>query len=397
MLVAWGQSLDNLHDVTMFSGLAAINCWGITTQKLHLAGFAEVRHFAILPSIDDARWFIPLDSPAVSSGAFSLYAPFRMSARLKNLGVRLAARSGLPFWYRDRICIAYRDLPPVERTLNGLFDCPTRLALSTGAPGPLARRKPTVAVLTPCGKTIALAKLAVTPISERLLKHEATILGALGSRTDAPSIAPHLVLGRDVGGRFVVVQTPVIGHPTHPDLTPAHYRFLERLRGHVWKPVGATALVDSWRVSTESAQNSAAILGRALLTLNGVSLPTTVVHGDFAPWNLRKRGGEVLAFDWENAVLDGLPLVDEFHHLLVVGHLLKKWTVDQAVDCLQALAAKRPLGLRPSEVRALACCHVVGYTTRLIEHGHDDRHPMLAWYRELGARLDGDTETWEAA
>ena len=52
-------------------------------------------------------------------------------------------------------------------------------------------------------------------------------------------------------------------------------------------------------------------------------IPSTIVHGDFAPWNLREHNGQIAAFDWEYAELDGLPLVDQTHYELQVGYLLK--------------------------------------------------------------------------
>ncbi|MEJ2199906.1 MAG: phosphotransferase [Desulfuromonadaceae bacterium] len=51
-------------------------------------------------------------------------------------------------------------------------------------------------------------------------------------------------------------------------------------------------------------------------------IPAVLVHGDFAPWNLkRQHNGEIAAFDWEDARIKGLPLHDLSHFFLIQGCL----------------------------------------------------------------------------
>jgi aminoglycoside phosphotransferase (APT) family kinase protein len=57
------------------------------------------------------------------------------------------------------------------------------------------------------------------------------------------------------------------------------------------------------------------LLDRALSCIDlDIAVPTMLVHGDFAPWNLRKNpeAGYVL-IDWEWANFAGLPAYDIFH------------------------------------------------------------------------------------
>src|SRR5438132_603231 len=72
------------------------------------AGFTHVRRFAVLPNLQSARWYVPLDTPAVSCAGFALYSPARFSARAKVLAAKVAAHLRLPIWYRDHIVIAQR-------------------------------------------------------------------------------------------------------------------------------------------------------------------------------------------------------------------------------------------------------------------------------------------------
>ena len=94
------------------------------------------------------------------------------------------------------------------------------------------------------------------------------------------------------------------------------------------------------------------MLDRLTPTLERLVVPTTIVHTDFVPWNLREKDGVIAAFDWDAAELDGLPLYDELHHELVVGHLVKRWTAERASAHLREVAWSAPLGLSPGQVRA---------------------------------------------
>ena len=254
VLIAWDRLAAGLPGLDPFFGLVAINCSGLTDKKLRDAGFDYVRRFAILPSIAEARWFIPLDTPAISSAAFSLYKPVRVSSRAKHLAVRTAARAGLHFWYRDQICIAQRAVPALELALRALFDgCTVRLALSSGAPRradePPRDRKPSALVLGPGGRTLAFAKLASSPLARHLVRHEAEILSALASRPGLDRVAPQLLFAGEVEGTYINVQSPIGGHPVRPKLTAGHRRLLETMWTAEMKPAAATTLVSSLRRS----------------------------------------------------------------------------------------------------------------------------------------------------
>ncbi|MGH2533356.1 MAG: phosphotransferase family protein [Thermomicrobiales bacterium] len=390
ILVASDCRRSELPDLEPFAGLVAVNCRQVSGRALQDAGFTYVRAFAVLPSLADARWFVPLDTPATSAAAFRLYSPFRPLARLKHLGVRTVARGGLPLWYRDRVLIAQRSLPPVERMLNSLFPGGTlRLALASGAPGPA--RKPTALVLNGDGQPLAFAKLSSTALAKRLVLHEAEVLRALASMPGPTPFAPQLLFAGEVDQLVVTVQSALPGRPAPRRLTPAHRALLAGLGAGPIKPASSTAIVTSLRHRTASLPSPrpdlCTLLDTVMPRLEAMTLPTAVVHGDFAPWNLRTHGGGGAAFDWEYAQLNGLPLLDEMHHQLQVGFLLDGWTADRADDRLLAFASARPLGLRPDQVRALQVVYLLDALLRRIEEGHTADEFLSARYEHLMRRL----------
>jgi hypothetical protein len=349
-----------------------------------------VRRFAVLPSADKPRWFIPLDTPAMSAAAFCLCAPFKAAARLRHHGARAAARLGVPVWYRDALCVAGRETPPLQRAMQSLFPGrPVRLAISSGTPPPAINRKISLALLTPGGNVLAFAKLpGPCAVSGQNVRHEAEVLSQLSRR--AGTRAPRLLFAGNVGARYLAVSTPLRGR--HPCAEPAdaHRRFLDGLRTDPLKPAAGTAFARALSQRAGLLAGRAALLSalRDLLALLcEFRFPATAVHGDFVPWNLRQHLGDIGAFDWEYAQLDGLPLIDEMHHLLAVGYLLKKWSPGHAYGRLLEAASARPLGLPPRAVRALQLAYLLDYLLRLFGEGHGDDYPRVAWCREIVARL----------
>jgi len=378
-------SLDAFH------GLAALNCTGVKTEALRASGFDYVRRFAMLPRADRLRWLIPLDNAAVSAGALQLYGAVRATARAKHAVARSAARARLPIWYRDELLIACRETSPLESGLASVVgDQGVRLAISSGAPGPLARRKPSVAVVGQNGALLAVAKLAVSPVSEAMARQESSVLETLEAKM--PSVrAPRVMFGGTLNGTYTLVQSAVHGRAPGTDLTDAHRRFLATLRLPERRPLPASDWGRALQRRVTSQRPDDPVLSHLFAAVQDAlaaeALPAAVVHGDFAPWNLREQDGKLAAYDWENATIDGVAFVDEIHHRLVVGHLMHDWSAERAMRDIEALADSHRGRPEPAVVKAIAGACVLDFCLRLIEHGHTETDPIMIWYRELAARL----------
>jgi len=126
---------------------------------------------------------------------------------------------------------------------------------------------------------------------------------------------------------------------------------------------------------------------RVLPALREFQVPLTIVHGDFAPWNLRLSHGKLSAFDWEYGEPHGLPLLDEMHYRLQTGWLLEKWTTRQAVTWIQQLAWERPLGLDPRDVQSIATVYLLDALARLLAEGYQDQEEIINWHRQILDRI----------
>jgi hypothetical protein len=370
-------------------GLVAVNCRGLAVDRLREAGFGYVRQFAALPNITAARWFIPLDTPAAAAAAFGIYSPTRLSARLKRSAARLAARAGLPGWYRDSVCIAQRQPPPLERQLAAGLNTgdDLRLALSAGAPEPARNRKASAALVRLDGSIVGFAKLAGSSLATTLLRREADVLATLATRPMLDGSVPRLLAAGDADGRYYLVQSPVAGRAAGAKLADAHWRFLADLQDGPPHPAADTEFVRSLlprlRQLGADGADLVPVAERIAASLDGCNVRRTIVHGDFAPWNLRIQPGDRLAaFDWEYGRTDGLPAADAAHHALQVGYNLHGWTPAEAARALDAQAVNYP-GISPRHVAALQNAYLLDALTRLAEEGYGPSDTMVAWHRGL--------------
>jgi hypothetical protein len=386
--VAWQRSIAELADLATADGLVGVNCGGWTDQALGEAGFAHVSRFAVLPSIEKARWFVPLESPTLSAAGLAVHTPARKSSLLKHMALRLATRMRLPIWYRDTVCVAQRRTPPLQAMLARLFPgVKLHLALTSGAPEPAKNRKTSVAVLDGQGKLRAFLKVAGSPLSRRLLEHEASVLQAIGSDTSKARRAPRLLFAGDVEGRYITVQTPLHGKPVLADLNDAHLAFLRSLHTDENKFASETALVGGLLPRVESLEpprpELAAMLEHAMPVLEALTVPSTIVHGDFVPWNLRGQGGEISAFDWEYAQIDGLPLMDQTHFIIQHRYELRSGTPQEAYRDLCSFAASGPMGFSTEQVQGIQLVYLIDHLARLFGEKYDENEHMVSWYRRL--------------
>lgn len=397
-VVAFGEQPHVLPPIKSAAAFVGVNCPAISNRPLQEAGFTRIARFAVLPNWDNPRWFIPLASPAVSSAGFNLYTPARTSARLKRFAARVAVYSRLPVWYRDQIVIAQREPSPIERKIATLFPRqPLAFALSAGAPEGARNRKASAAVIGPAGQMLAFLKLSGSTLADQLLRGEATVLRALNALPELEGLVPRLLDAGEIDGTFVTIQAPLPGSPAPTPIVPAHRAFLDALTPAARVPPARTQVVRDLpgRIAAlpEPQPQLAAALDASLAALADQRIRAGAIHGDFAPWNLRRHRGRIAAFDWEYGRLEGPAGLDEIHYRLQVGYLLENWTTDRAVNELAKSEALDRYLSQPTEParRALVALYLVDVLTRLFAEGYDATNDMVAWNLQLLSRVSTRT------
>jgi aminoglycoside phosphotransferase (APT) family kinase protein len=166
-------------------------------------------------------------------------------------------------------------------------------------------------------------KVAMSDRGKESLLREAVTLKKL-SDTKVQSVPRFLAIEED--GRRTW-QTVVGGRLTSRKLTMAHIDYLLQLP----TSESSTTLNEQQellRISVEKNfslfENHRKIIDYAIAAVHGGVIPLVLVHGDFAPWNLKLQlDGKIAAIDWEEADWFGLPLWDLCHFFLIQAHLFK--------------------------------------------------------------------------
>ncbi|MDQ2912010.1 MAG: oligosaccharide flippase family protein [Chloroflexota bacterium] len=390
--VVWGKSLpppDALDDV---AGLVLVNS-GVSSGRLRALGFHHVREMAVVPGVNNPRWFIPLDSRTVASAAFRIYTPYRLSARLQHFAARAVARTG-SYWSRDRVTIAQRTAGAFESAVHEVLDLP-KAAIGFASGSPVPPHKPVFVVLDARGTPRAFGKVAVEEGARVPLRREARVLAALAGKV--PALSPPLLLEREVDGRLVTVQGALPGAAGPRSFSDLHRRFLDELHNGKERVVAETEYLGRLSRRLTSIGQLApevAALRRLGPSLSNLRVRSTIIHGDFAPWNIRQVDDRISAFDWEHGCLDGIPVIDSLHHFLQVGVLLDGWNTDQAFDRLMSFASEPGPQLDRRALLTLESVYLLDLTARALEDGPTaDTAGFLALYRTLFARVDAALRT----
>jgi hypothetical protein len=387
--VEWGSSQRDIASFESAAGFVGINCKGISAKALASAGFSHVRRFAVLPSLDHPRWFIPLEAAAVSSAAFNLYTPARLSARLIRSAARALASMHLPIWYRDQIVIAQRQPSPLESAAQRWFPGASLfVALSAGAPEGARNRKASAAIIDASGKLLAFLKIADSGLSRHLQQNEAAMLRALPEAASRLSL-PRLIAAEEIDGVFVTAQTPLPGRPAPVEFGPSHRRLLDCFCADRADIPANTDLVRELGARIAALSPPRPELAEAMESISPLlrrhSMPVGIMHGDFAPWNLRQHRGQTAAFDWEYGLLNGPAGLDEIHYRLQVGFLMRNWSVEHAATELYRgeVLQNCPRSLKA----AMITLYLVDMLARLFAEGYDGSNQMVNWTLRLLARL----------
>ena len=231
------------------------------------------------------------------------------------------------------------------------------------------------------GSILSFGKFAGSELSRQLMRDETRALGELSKRGIG---APKLIFADDIDGRFVTLQKPLTGKPITPAISYGTLGLLASLRSSRTQLATDCDMIALLPQRIMRRPDLIEAFHDALPVLAHTRVPSTIIHGDFAPWNLREHDGCTVAFDWEYAELDGLPFIDETHYRLQVGYLLDGWDLRRAGQCLQQMRANNDLSLSTEQMRAIQIIYLIDQLARLFTEGYDEsENDMVGWYCKL--------------
>ena len=239
-------------------------------------------------------------------------------------------------------------------------------------------------------RLVAVAKVPLGVLSRQAIAHEADILARL--EREKPDIAPRLLYVNNETG--VAVQEAMGGMPTARKLSLAHVDWLLNMAipgETISLKEYAEGLAERISKLDDNHQEPCDALVSMLSGINASSiLPVVWVHGDFAPWNLKRgQDGAITAVDWEMSFPKGLPLFDLVYFGSIQAFLFKEKRIVPA--SMKALLRQYldNLGIDPGISQTLILTCLIEDWLRCHKKGNHQRAFFL--FRHLRMELEKRT------
>lgn len=345
---------------TLHPGLSLSIAGLLDALGLNCANAAEpAERYLLIPGNDGPRWMIPA-RPRASASVLSAWHPYDLASRMKWLAIRMAARTGLLRFVPS--------IASIETSRNGALRWFERCGIQSRAGEmviligvPSADRKLVVFLLDDTRRIAAVLKVGLTDGGASSLLHEAEALDRLKQYDWVPqplSVHPEL---------RAAAQEYVPGEMPGREFRPEYMEILCRM------PLSgdSRSLAEFAREMADRLspfrdrldQMAPGLLDRSLDCLDlDAAVPTMLVHGDLAPWNMRcnPTRGYVLV-DWEWADFGGLPAYDLLHFQFNDDRLFGEKAGGYAAICGSSICAEyfRRMDLDPRLLPPLAVAYLL--------------------------------------
>lgn len=188
----------------------------------------------------------------------------------------------------------------------------------------------------PTGRPVAIVKVGATEAARKLIEQERQFLES------SPTGTPAIPLLR---GAFANTSLQAIALDFLPGRSPrtADEHLLPKVLGNWLRPQQPIGLTETrfWQeLSATSADHP--IFKSLAVALRNQSSSGAIVHGDFAPWNVRvSPSADWMALDWERGDLNGPPAWDWFHYVLQKSILVQRQPVAALAISIEGLLASK--------------------------------------------------------
>lgn len=214
----------------------------------------------------------------------------------------------------------------------------TRACVLLGTEGP--DQKATIRYVDRQHRPVSYRKVGITQRARESIQRELNVLSSL------PKHCGPALLGSAHEQELAWVETsPVPGKPMSIELPPLHTAagrtLAQRLLLFAEHCTTGTPLPFGEHPGLKHIRTSQPALDTALKgACHNMTWPVGIQHGDLAPWNVCVTAdGSLMAFDWEEALLSGVPLFDVVYFVIQTGYLCNHWSPHQIRAYALALLA----------------------------------------------------------
>lgn len=287
--------------------------------------------WAVLPSESRPRLLAPLEPRTPLGAALGDYMRSSSpTARAVGLPLARLMRAGVPVAL-GRSRVVELDAAAADALAGHLSEAVGEVVVPAVHLGnERANRKPILYLLSPKGELVAVAKVATSPFVRGLLECEEGALHRLESDPLPGVLVPRPLRAGPWRGIELYAQSALPLRSSEP--VGARYMALSvaaelgRRHAHQCRLTSTPWWAELRRRADSAPRHSdRALLGR--LAEQGESLHGDadvgfgMLHGDFSPWNVARRGDSVLLWDWERFEAAGPAGLDGLHYALYLARV----------------------------------------------------------------------------
>lgn len=321
-----------------------------------------------LPSWENPRLLFSANSFSDRWRRSAFYPAFKKTGRL----YRIALRSRVAFFPRSRKLDGSPSDWLFREFLKDSLPTAVNATVLVGTPGPA--QKVTIQLRDNSGVILGYGKYAENDNARYRLQKEWEIL-----REVPPGVAPRPIQFGGFGAGDLLVVEPLEGDPVRAVLPPdsSIENYVTGLQGPERFPVERHPWITQIRPTAPGIDS---IIG----PLTGRDWANAIRHGDFAPWNLRRRGEKIVAFDWEYGSLVGFPYLDLAFYFLQTAALVARLNPEKALDDAVDYLSRGPLiSLGAAGCRSIVRLAALEAFLLARQDGHADESPLQTWRRPL--------------
>lgn len=313
--------------------------------------------------------FLP-SSSRLAAAALELYPAQSSKARFAKSALRLALQLGFsPGLERSSLAVSRGDTFAafLARTAGLSTDLFPRFAVLAGNPNAPGRRD-VFLLFDAHGLPAAVVKAGHSAAARQLIAREVALLKSLPAcATAVPRLRDNFNSpnAEAFSMDFIAGGSPEVGTPA--ELAVIFSSWLDPARDVVLGELSAWQRLCGSTTEVE--------LPRAVLALGALRVRPTLMHGDFAPWNVKVSRGHWTVLDWERGELAGIPGWDWFHFVIQPAVLVRH-------EGTEALLARIERLLAATDFSAYAGSAGIG----------DHAHALVVAYLAYCSRVTRQTE-----
>jgi hypothetical protein len=287
------------------------------------------RTYVAYPNLRRVRWLFPAGNSVMRrAGVRGLFSPGSVRGGLLKKLIEVGALRG------ERVRLENDPLVRLEGELaQTCGERDVRVAFYVGTAG--AYQKVTAQVMTPTGRTLTYGKIGMSPPAQAVVEGERRVLLRLSESKILRGKVPEVLGWFSWQGGKVLLVTSAPGRPGPRQLSGLHSQFCKNVflsfgEEYVFgeSPMWTRMTETLHRLNRDLPEPLPAYCGHALQRLStelgSVTLPLSLAHRDFAPWNTKLASGGLFVFDWEHAAEGVTPLYDVFHFWAIQAALSER-------------------------------------------------------------------------